>query len=107
MKNFERNWSDAKKQFQEVWNALSTEELEKTHGDREALAGLLEHKYGMPHPQAIASVSEIMCQTEVSPELPESEDPKKINDEKLPQYPNQLYEEDLPPNLQLEEKNSK
>lgn len=103
MKHFEKVWSDAKNQFQKNWNALSAEDLEKTHGDKEALAGLLEHEYGMPHPQAIASVSEIMDNTEVGPELPESEEQKKIDEVNLPEYPNKLYEEELPPDLQLDE----
>lgn len=103
MKNSEKDWSVAKEQFQKNWNALGSVELEKTHGDKEELASLLEQKYGMPHPQAIASVSEIMNHTEVSPELPESEEQKKIKDDNVPEYPNKLYEEDLPPDLQLDE----
>ena len=103
MKNSEKDWSVAIQQFQKNWNALGSEELEKTHGDKDALATLLEQKYGMPHPQAIASVSEIMNHTEVSPELPESEEQKNIKDDIVPDYPNKLYEEDLPPDLQLDE----
>lgn len=101
--HFEKDWSHAKEQFKRSWNALSSEELEKTHGNNGALASLLEHKYGMPHTQAVASVSEIMNRTEVRPELPESEEPKKIKDDKVPGYPNELYEEDLPPDLKLDE----
>ncbi len=103
MMHFEKDWSQAKEQFQKSWNALSSDELEKTHGNKGALALLLEHKYGMPHTQAMDSVSEIMNHTEVSPELPESEEPKKIKDDTGPGYPNKLYEEDLPPDLKLEE----
>ena len=103
MKHFDKNWSGAKKQFQQIWNALSADDLEKTHGDKEALVNLLEKKYGMPHSQAIASVSEIMNHTEVTTELPESEEQKKIETDKKPEYPNKLYEEDLPPDLIMEE----
>ncbi len=103
MKHCDKDWSVAKKQFRQNWNALSADDLERTHGDKEALANLLEKRYGMPHPQAIASVSEIMNHTEVSPELPESEEQKKIEGDEKPDYPNKLYEEDLPPDLKMDE----
>lgn len=103
MKNFETSWSDAKKQFQKNWPALKPEELEHTHGDKAALTQLIENKYSIPHAEAADEVSEIMQNLEASPSLPETEEQRKLETGEKPAYPNKLYEEELPPEIQLDE----
>ena len=103
MKEFKTDWNEAKKQFQKNWSALKPEDLERTHADKDALAKLIENKYGLPHVQAAAAVSEIMQDIEHPQDLPETEQDKKIEEDVPVPYPNKLYEEELPPEIQLDE----
>ncbi len=103
MKEFNNDWNEAKKQFQKNWSALKPEDLERTHADKDALTKLIENRYGLPHAQAAAAVSEIMQDIEYPQDLPETEQDKKIVED-VPPYPNKLYEEELPPEIQLNEK---
>lgn len=119
MKNNDLIWQEAKKHLLNDWPALSSEQLEETKGNKAALVELIQKKYVLTHDQALASVSEILPESEVTTKLPDTEIPrinqvnptdsqgqkdsvKKNNDEGLPEYPNKLYEEDLPPDLKLE-----
>lgn len=101
MKNFDSSWIDAQKKIQINWPALTQSELEQTQGDKTALTQLLQNKYGIPHTEAISEIQEIMQDLEVSEVLPNTEEQRIIEDDEKPSYPNNLYEEELPPNLQL------
>lgn len=103
MKNSKTSWSDVKKQFQKNWPAIKSEELEHAHGDKTALTQLIENKYSIPHAEAAAEVSEIMQGLETSPSLPDTEEQRKLEIGEKPVYPNKLYEEELPPEIQLNE----
>lgn len=99
-------WNTIKRKFMHNWTTLNEEEIERTHGNKAALTTLLQHKYSIPHEQAVAAVSEIMPENE-KPDLPETETPKTPSDipknepDKQPVYPNKIYEEKLPPQLDL------
>ena len=107
MKNFDQTWNNAKKQLLKNWSALSLEELERTHGDKTALTELIQNKYGIAHEQAVAAVYEVIPDFEGPPPLPSTEKPaepdefRKIEGDERPVYPNKLYEEELPPEIQL------
>lgn len=103
MKDFETGWNEAKRKFQTNWPELKTEDLEHTHGDKTEIIELLQNKFGLPHEQAVAEVSEVMHDIESSPSLPDTEEQRKIEGDEKPVYPNKMYEEDLPPDIQLNE----
>lgn len=125
MSDFNTVWNEAKKKFLENWKTLRLEELEKTHGDKNSLTQLLQSKYGIPYTQAAAEVSEIISNfrsqsnRQPTPNLPNSEAPEEPNESNIPEslrkketeespmYPNKLYEEDLPPDIQLNKNDSR
>lgn len=110
MRTNSTDWSNAKKRFIKSWINLSESELDNTHGNVESLTELLQHKYSLPYEQAKSSVTEIMSKPKEESELPDTEiqfEPSEVDDTRRsegterPEYPNKLYEEDLPPDIKL------
>lgn len=106
-------WNQTKKKIQADWPALKEEELEQTHGDRMALVNLIQKKYIITYEQAMASIIELLPNLKPTPQLPNTEIPsipnetpnelRKIEDDNHPIYPNKLYEEELPPDIKLDD----
>lgn len=105
------NWNIEKKQFLQDWPALDEEELDKTNRDKTEIAELIKKKYILTFDQAMAAVLETFTNAAIIPPLPDTENMdnidklRKIESDTPPLYPNKLYEEELPPNIQLENEN--
>lgn len=112
MKTNDETWNYVKKQFIQNWKTMSDADLEQTKGDKAALVELLQHKFAISPQQAAAAVAEIMPRYENLTLLPDSEQPKvpdrsseskSNNSDESPAYPNKLYEEELPPDIKLDD----
>lgn len=44
---FKGAWNELKGEFRKTWGELTDDEIEKVHGERERLFGILQSKYGM------------------------------------------------------------
>lgn len=51
-------WEELKGDVRQAWGKLTEDEVEKTKGDIQALAGLIQQKYGMAQEEARNKVNE-------------------------------------------------
>lgn len=54
-------WTQLKGKLQELWGDLTDDELEKAHGRRTVLAGLLAEKYGQSRAQAWRKIDQLLA----------------------------------------------
>lgn len=59
-------WLEIKGEIRKTWGEITGDELEKTKGDMEAIAGLLAQKYGIAKKDAQEKVSSIINSLEKS-----------------------------------------
>ena len=61
---FKGNWLRLKVKVKEKWDHLTDDEISRTGGDRDRLAGLLLEKYGLSRAAAECELTEIYRQAE-------------------------------------------
>lgn len=54
------DWKKVKSEIQKTWTGLSGDDLEKTHGDARAIAGLVQKKYGLKRDEAERRLDEVI-----------------------------------------------
>lgn len=55
-----REWDDTKARLLLRWPALTADDIDATEGDAEALVGLLEHRLGYAHENAVSDVDLVL-----------------------------------------------
>lgn len=60
-------WTEIKGEVRKAWGSLTDDEVEKTKGDMQALAGLLQQKYGYAQEEARQKVRDLVGRFDVSP----------------------------------------
>lgn len=63
-----RDWDETKRRLQRRWPGLTAEEIDESHGDRDALLALLEGRLGYARANAEGDLDEILSGESVVPE---------------------------------------
>lgn len=53
-------WTEIKGEVRKAWGKLTDDEVEKTKGDMQALAGLVQQKYGIAQEEARQKVNDLV-----------------------------------------------
>jgi hypothetical protein len=74
----ENDWKKVKTEIQKKWSGLSSEELEKTHGDVSAISRLVQKKFGLEGKDAENKLDEVIkrCGTSAGEATVESQSKK-------------------------------
>ena len=54
-------WKELRGDVQKAWGELTEDEIEKTKGDMQALAGLVQQKYGLAKEEAQKKVNDLFA----------------------------------------------
>ncbi len=65
----ETDWKKVKTEIQKMWGGLSSEELEKTHGDVSKISSLVQKRFGLAKKEAESKLDDVIerCGTSSGP----------------------------------------
>lgn len=64
-------WTEIKGEVRKAWGKLTDDEVEKTKGDMQALAGLVQQKYGLEQEEARQKVNDLVGRFDIPNETGE------------------------------------